>query len=112
METVLNGFDEFWEIYPRKVAKQAAIRMYKRALKLTTPATILSAATRYARERSGKDIEFTKHPATWLNGERWQDYTSVPSVLPAPKAPAGVYVKFTDSEALEAWDAYRRKTEG
>ncbi len=78
METELEGFSEFWSVYPRHVAKLAAIRMYKRALKKTAPATIIAAARRYASERAGQDQAFTKHPATWLNGGCWDD-ESAPS---------------------------------
>lgn len=73
MEQQLNGFDEFWAIYPRHVAKQAAARMYKRAIKSTTPDRIKRGAARYAQERAGQDPAYTKHPATWLNGGCWDD---------------------------------------
>lgn len=68
-----EGFDEFWSVYPRRVAKLAAIRMYRRAVKKTAPATVIAAARRYADERIGQDPAFTKHPATWLNGGCWDD---------------------------------------
>ena len=28
---------------------------------------------RYAAQRDGEDPQFTKHPATWLNGKCWTD---------------------------------------
>jgi hypothetical protein len=31
---------------------------------------------RYARSRAGEPEEFTVHPATWLNQERWCDEAS------------------------------------
>lgn len=108
MKEDLEGFDEFWKVYPRRVAKQAAIRMYKRALKLTTSAEILRAAKRYMGERYGKDEAFTKHPATWLNAGCWDDY---PQVEETKNASAGFYAAFT-SEELDAWNAYGRKTKG
>lgn len=76
-----KGFSEFWKVYPRKVAKEAARRMYCRALKIVDPETILRGATRYADERSREDPKFTKHPATWLNAGCWDDETT----------PQGVY---------------------
>lgn len=107
MESELNGFDKFWEIYPRRVAKQAAFRAYKKALKESRPEVILEVARRYAREREGKDMEFTKHPATWLNGERWCDYQQQSVVVQpeAKNAPTKVYVPF---EGREEWDNYGR----
>jgi hypothetical protein len=69
----LLGFDEFWKIYPRHVAKKAAERAYRRAVKSATAVDILHGAMRYAAERTGQDGQFTKHPATWLNGGCWDD---------------------------------------
>jgi hypothetical protein len=99
----LEGFDEFWKIYPRRVGKQAAIRMYKRALKLTTAEKILRAAKSYASEREGKEMQFTAHPATWLNAGRWDDYEQLS--VPVSAAVSGVYVRFNERDA---WDAYGR----
>lgn len=110
MEKELLGFDEFWAVYPRKVAKLAAKRMYARALKLTTPEAILEATRKYANEREGKDIQFTAHAATWLNAGRWDDY--LPATSDAPRtAPTGFYAAFCSAE-LDAWNAYGRKTKG
>lgn len=106
METELNGFDEFWSVYPRRVAKQAAYRAYKKALKETTPETIAYAARAYARERQGKDMEYTKHPATWLNAERWRDF-QIASIFTDAEVvklvSKQVYVPFNKRDA---WDAY------
>jgi hypothetical protein len=68
-----EGFDEFWSMYPRPVAKLAAMKAYKRALSHATSAEINQGAVRYASEREGKDDQYTAHPATWLNGGRWED---------------------------------------
>ena len=106
------GFEEFWKVYPRRVEKQAAIRMYNRAIKKTTPATILTVARRYANERAGKEMSFIKHPATWLNSERWEDYQPMASEAPtAAEAPTGFYANFTSRE-LEAWEEYGKATRG
>lgn len=69
-------FDLFWAQYPRKVGKQAAIKAYAKAVKLTTPEAILKGIKLLRIETSGKQIEFTPHPATWLNDGRWDDEPS------------------------------------
>jgi hypothetical protein len=66
------AFEEFWKTYPRREAKGAARRAWGKAVRLTNPDEILSAAARY-RDDSNRDPAFTAHPATWLNGERWLD---------------------------------------
>jgi hypothetical protein len=70
------GFEEFWNAYPRKVGKQEAWRAW---LKLRPSpalrATILEALRKH--KTSGqwtKDAgRYIPHPATWLNGARWED---------------------------------------
>ncbi len=72
-------FEAFWKIWPRKVAKKNAERAYRRAVmpgKRKQPDTelakrILSAVT--AQSRGWSDPQYIPHPATWLNGERWED---------------------------------------
>lgn len=71
-----DGFDEFWALVPRKVAKPAAMKAYRSALKRTDRQTILDGMAKYAESRRGQDMQFTVHPATWLNGDRWADEAS------------------------------------
>lgn len=67
-------FDEiFWPAYPRKAGKPAALKAYIGARKHTSLETIMSGVHRYARERAGEDLHFTKHPQGWLNGAHWGD---------------------------------------
>lgn len=66
-----SGFAEWWAAYPRKVAKRAAEKAYRAALKRGTdpPALLRDVRTRSwpAEER------FIPNPATYLNGDRWLD---------------------------------------
>lgn len=68
-----DGFVEFWEIYPRRVARGTAVKAYAKALKKADAAVIREGARRYAESRRGKEPEFTAHAASWLNAERWAD---------------------------------------
>jgi uncharacterized protein YdaU (DUF1376 family) len=63
-----NLFLEFWEAYPRKVAKGDALKAYLKALSRASHAEIVAGAKRYK-----PDPKFTKHPATWLNADCWLD---------------------------------------
>lgn len=67
-----HGFREFYETYPRHVAKGAALRAWAKAVKKTEPEVIIAGAKRYAEDPS-RDQSFTAYPATWLNQERWDD---------------------------------------
>lgn len=68
-----NGFDDFWAIYPRKVAKGAARKAWDKAVKRAPPDTIIAGTRAYADARQGQDAQYTAHPASWLNAERWTD---------------------------------------
>jgi hypothetical protein len=70
-----QAFDAWWLLCPRKVAKGAARKAYARAIKSgrATPDELTLGMMRYAAERTGQDEQFTKHPATWLNGDCWMD---------------------------------------
>ena len=70
-----DGFAEFWQAYPRRVAKGAAEEAYRQIIRNgeATEGELLAGAMRYAAERDREDPRFTKHPATWLNGKCWTD---------------------------------------
>jgi len=67
-----DGFAEFWAAYPRKVAKGAAGKAWAKAVKLASPEVIIAAASAYAADPQ-RNPQYTKHPATWLNGQCWSD---------------------------------------
>ena len=66
-------FDCFWQAYPRKVGKVKAEAAF---YKITTPVSVLLAAIEQQKKSAQwqKDNgQFIPHPATWLNGKRWED---------------------------------------
>jgi len=68
-----DGFDEFWGVYPRRIAKGQARTAYKSALKKIPHDSIIAAVVKYAVSIDGQESKFIKHPSTWLNGECWAD---------------------------------------
>jgi len=78
-------FDKFWQAYPRRAAKGAARRAWSRVAALHDPAVVIAAAAQYAVDPR-RDPQFTPHPATWLNSERWLDEA------PPAAAPSGPVV--------------------
>lgn len=72
----MEGFETFWKLYPRKVSKAPAEKAW---LKLnTTPELLAVMLTALARQATSIDWlksggQFIPHPATWLNGKRWED---------------------------------------
>ena len=69
----VEGFDVFWQHYPRKVSRGAAVKAYRMALTKTSPETLLTAVQRFASQCAGKDPQYVAHASTWLNAERWTD---------------------------------------
>jgi hypothetical protein len=65
-------FDQFWSQYPRRCAKKAA----RKAWDKLTPAQqqcALDALPRWGIVWEKTEMHFIPHPATWLNGERFED---------------------------------------
>lgn len=59
--------------YPRKVARKAALKAIKKALLEEPFGSLLDAVEEYAEARKGQDSQYTPHPSTWFNQERWAD---------------------------------------
>jgi hypothetical protein len=73
-------FDEFWSIYPRKVGKDRARRAFEAALKRAEAEAIVQGALKYRHDAHRiEEPEFTAHPTTWLNQDRWIDELDVVS---------------------------------
>lgn len=74
-------FDEFWNAYPRKVAKVAAEKAFNK-LKVDEPLLnkMLTAIEQQSKSAQWKkdDGQFIPHPATWLNQARWEDKPNTP----------------------------------
>jgi hypothetical protein len=67
-------FTMFWDIYPKRVAKQDAIRAWSK-LTPQEQETALKVIPRHKDTPDWKkeDGKFIPYPATWLNGRRWED---------------------------------------
>jgi hypothetical protein len=84
------AFAEWWEKYWRKVGKQDARKAYGYLMTIHTPQFLLEKLEQdYARWRPTEDWQRWRcllHPATWLNGRRWED--EVPAKANGRVAPA------------------------
>lgn len=77
-----DGFDQFWDSYPRKVGKEAARKAWLKAK--PSPALVGQILSAISIQRSciqwTKDAgQYIPHPATWLNQGRWQDEVDMPA---------------------------------
>jgi len=68
-----DAFSEFYAKYPRKVGKGQARKAYARALKIARHDDIMYGLAQQMPKLEATEKQFIAHPATWLNGERWDD---------------------------------------
>jgi len=71
---ITEMFDEFWSLYPRKIAKANARKAWQ---KLTAEQQLLAAKAinthcEYWKAKE-TELEFIPHASSWLNGERYED---------------------------------------
>ena len=80
-------FQTFWGLYPKKVAKGAAIKAWQK-LKLEEHKEVIEALASHIKywRVKGTDKEFIPYPASWLNQMRWLDELDFEQ--PKPKKPA------------------------
>jgi hypothetical protein len=67
-------FDEFWSLYPRKIAKATARKAWEKlsAEQQLMAAKAIDTHCQYWRAKE-TELEFIPHASTWLNGERYFD---------------------------------------
>jgi len=95
-------FEEFWNLYPRKVDKAKAFRAFRSALKKAKFEDIIAGAIAYRNDPT-RNPDFTKYPASWLNACSWENATAAPEVKAAIDA--------RRAKEKEASDAYLREME-
>src|SRR5208282_6898201 len=73
-EPQLDLWDAFWTLYPRHEAKKDAQRAWSRMAEMDKVSAVIAIADwRQVWRAQGREIHTTPLPATWLNGERWDD---------------------------------------
>ncbi len=71
-----DGFDAFWQGYPKKVGKGDAAKIWRilrPSLDLQATITAAVSAQRSCRQWLKDDGQFIPNPATWLRQKRWDD---------------------------------------
>lgn len=67
-------FSDWYAIYPRKVARMDAEKAWKKLTSVQQQAAI-DAISMHVKKwlADGTDRQYIPHPASWLNGHRWED---------------------------------------
>jgi hypothetical protein len=87
-----EGFEEFWVVFPKKVDKLKAEKLYAAIIKTkrATAAELLAGAKRYAAAKAGTERRFIKHPTTWLNAGAWLDEPEHSITRPTNRADSAI----------------------
>ena len=70
------GFDKFWESYPKKKSKGAALsawRKFKPSADLQEKILAAVQAQRSCEDWTKEGGKYIPYPATWLNAQKWED---------------------------------------
>jgi hypothetical protein len=78
-----NDFDNFWKLYPKKIAKADAIKAWNKATKKKTADELLKLTKAYAEGKLPED-KYIPYPASWLNKELYES-VEVAQDKPLPK---------------------------
>lgn len=86
-ERAESDFDIFWNAYPRKVGKQKAFEAFRKVTVSLKTLLVAIEAQKKSAQWSKDNGQFIPHPATWLNGKRWED--QLPADKSIPKGASG-----------------------
>ena len=71
---LVDRFDDFWQTYPRKTGKAQAVKSWGKLKPDDQEEAIRILPEHVAYwHRTGTATQFIPHPATWINGRRWED---------------------------------------
>jgi hypothetical protein len=76
-------FDNFWNLYPKKVAKSEALRAWNKATKKKAADELLKLTKAYAEGKLPED-KYIPYPASWLNKELYES-VELAEAKPLPK---------------------------
>lgn len=96
----LARFDEFWDVYAKKVKRADAEKKWAKAIRKEDPDRIIAAAAAYVgHERAhNQGGRYIADPSTWLHGERWRDERSD---LPMPQTRVQEHLTLVQQLAAE-----------
>jgi hypothetical protein len=82
-ENTDTGFEKFWNLYPKKIAKADALKAWNKATKSKTADELLKLTKAYA-EGKLPELKYIPYPASWLNKGLYES-VEVAEAKPLPK---------------------------
>jgi hypothetical protein len=76
-------FESFWGIYPRRLARKDAERAWAK-IPPAKQIDVVNAIKKHVQmwKQQGTEKQFIPYPATWLNGQRWEDEIELAPEMP------------------------------
>ena len=71
--SMIQASEDIYAAFPRKVGKPSALKAILAQLKTHDAMFLLERTKAYALVRVGEDQQFTPHPSTWFNQQRFND---------------------------------------
>lgn len=70
-----NDFEQFWQAYPKKIGKKAALQAWEKAIDKPAVVDIIKALdiANKSEQWTKDNGQFIPNPSTWLNQGRWTD---------------------------------------
>jgi len=72
-EYVDDGFNQFWEAYPKKVGRDAALKSWEKVKPLIDDVIYALAWQKQTEQWSKNNGQYIPNPSTYLNQGRWKD---------------------------------------
>jgi hypothetical protein len=66
-----TGFDTFWLLYPKRIAKADALKAWNKAIKKKTADELIGLTKAYSESKL-PDMTYIPYPASWLNKELYE----------------------------------------
>jgi len=88
-KTSNDRFDEFWNLYPKRIAKADALKAWNKALKKKTADELIGLTKAYSESKL-PDITYIPYPASWLNKELYES-VEVQEKKPLGKLKIGIW---------------------
>ena len=78
-----DRFDEFWNLYPKKVAKADALKAWKQVLKKKTADEMIALTKAYSESKL-PNMTYIPYPASWLNKGLYEAVEETPKAVSKP----------------------------
>jgi len=98
---VLDGFDRFWQAWPKKVDKAQALKVWNRINPdESLLADILQSVEQHKKTQQWQTRQYIPGPAKWLRGARWEDEIDTSF---ANNRPSNSQKRFPGQKAQPGW---------